>query len=103
MYLVADDAQILIEKDMAWSAINLADALATPSSLEENNLPAEDQQPNEPRRKSGLKNNLQKVQTIDCFTVNFELIISFQFVTTQHFSDDLQTMTLAKYFQQKTF
>ena len=75
--MVADDAQILIEKDIAWSAINLVDALATPSSLEENNLPAEDQQPNEPRRKSGLKNSLQKVQTIDCFTVNFELIISF--------------------------
>ena len=97
MYLVADDAQILLEKDIAWSAINL------PSSLEENNLPAEDQQPNEPRRKSQLKNNLQKVRNIDCFTVNFELIISFQFVTTQHFSDVLQTMTLSKYFQQKKF
>ena len=103
MYLVADDAQILLEKDIAWSAINLPDDSATPSSLEENNLPAEDQQPNEPRRKSQLKNNLQKVRNIDCFTVNFELIISFQFVTTQHFSDVLQTMTLAKYFQQKKF
>lgn len=78
MYLVADDAQILIEKDIAWSAINLPGALATPSSLEENNLLAEDQQPNEPRRKSEIKNNLQKVQTIDCFT-------------------------MAKYFQQKKF
>ena len=75
MYLVADDEQILLEKDIAWSATNLPDALATPSSLEENNLPAEDQQPNELRRKSELKNNLQKVQTADCFTVNFELRI----------------------------
>ena len=73
MYLVADDAQILIEKDIAWSAINLADALATPSSLEENNLPAEDQQPNEPRRKSGLKNNLQKISVSVFFSFQFSL------------------------------
>ena len=64
MYLVADDVQILLKKDIAWSAINLPDALATPSSLEENNLPAEDQQPNELWRKNELKNNPQKVQTV---------------------------------------
>ena len=72
MYLVADDAQILVKKDITWSAMN--DDSATPSSLEENNLPAEDQQPDKPGRKSELKNNLQKVFFFKLFLLTISIL-----------------------------
>ena len=59
--MISDDEEVLNKKDMEWSSKNVSDVEATPSSVEQANLPAEDQQPSEQPEKSKEKSTLHKV------------------------------------------
>lgn len=63
VYLISDDEEVLNKKDMEWSSKNVSDVEATPSSVEQANLPAEDQQPSEQPEKSKEKSTLHKERT----------------------------------------